>query len=201
MVSGFRNNLFDDAEIQETIHGFLRHICTRNYQASFRGSGGLDNSNGRAIRFQLKGIFKPKQGDVDVFKAGQGISAWSTDACAMFCSVFRLLNRLVIKTEKENVISDGYITEPELIDRTNVEFYKLSGLCVNATTDGVTFDANQNNFTQELEKTYWMQFGVDETFLDHYYSFRKNYKVISSVAMGYAGTQKTRYPAKQRCCF
>lgn len=51
----------------------------------------IDNSDGRTIRFHLKGIFKPKFSEPDVCKAGQGISAWSTDAGAMFCSFPRFI--------------------------------------------------------------------------------------------------------------
>lgn len=184
-------DVFNSQEVQEVINQFVVHITQRNYQASFAGSGRIDNDQGRVIRFALKGIFKPKHGEPDVTKAGQGISAWSTDACAMFCSVFRVLNNAVIRTEKQNVITDGYISESQFIERTNQEFAKVSLLCDNATTDGVTFDANQNVFTQEIEKCYWRKMGVSEEFLDHYYSFRKNYVVISTAAIGFAGTQKT----------
>lgn len=61
----------------------------------------------------------------------------------------------------------------------------------NATTDGITFDANQNKFTQKIERLYWEKFGISQEISELYYSFRSNYRVISSVAVGYAGTQKT----------
>lgn len=187
----YRANLFDDMEIQAIISKFLTHITQRNYQAAFKGNNGIDNTDGRIIRFQLKGIFKPKHGDVDVMKAGQGISAWSTDACAMFCSVFRMLTTLVSKTEKEHVVTDAYKSEDQFINDALVQLQLISSIALNATTDGVTFDANQNRFTQEIEKTYWLRMGVSQEFLDHYYSFRSKYKVISTVALGFAGTQKT----------
>lgn len=123
--------------------------------------------------------------------AGQGISAWSTDACAMFCSVFRILTKLVTKLEKQHVVTDAYLTELEFVNRCKAEMNKVPKLALNATTDGISFDANQNEFTQEIERKYWERVGVSEEFLEHYYSFRKNYKVISTVAMGFAGTQKT----------
>lgn len=185
------NESFNAQEVQGVIKEFISHITQRNYQASFHGNNGIDNANGRIVRFNLKGIFKPKHGVPDVYKAGQGISAWSTDACAMFCSVFRVLGKIVSASEKSHVITDAYMTETQFIEKTNAEFNKVNPLCKNATTDGVTFDANQNRFTQEIEKEYWRRYGVSEEFLAHYYSFRTNYKIISTAAMGFAGTQKT----------
>ncbi|KAF5297209.1 hypothetical protein FQR65_LT19738 [Abscondita terminalis] len=161
------------------------------YTQSFRGTGSIDNSDGRVIRFQLKGIFKPKHGEPDVRKAGQGISAWSVDACAMFCSIFRILTRLVVKTECPHVLTDAYMAEQDFIVLTTNKLKELPQIAKFATTDGIQFDANQNAFTQLLERMYWQAYGVPEEFLDHYYSFRTNYKVISSVAIGLAGTQKT----------
>ncbi|UHK03121.1 MAG: RNA-dependent RNA polymerase [Sanya benyvirus 1] len=186
-----RINIFDNAQIEAILSGFVQHITSRHYQEAFSANGGLDNNDGRVIRFQLKGIFKPKHGSPDPYKAGQGISAWSTDACAMFCSVFRVLNNLVVQTEKDFVLTDSYKTELEFIDSVNMVFKAISPLAQNAVTDGVTFDANQNKFTQMIEKKYWRKYGVADEFLEHYYSFRKDYKIISTVAIGYAGTQKT----------
>lgn len=187
----FKKNLFDDAEITEVLHGFLKKVANQNYQKSFEGVGRNDNPDGRTIRFNLKGIFKPKHGEPDVLKAGQGISAWSVDACAMFCSIFRILTRLAVRTEKHHVCTDSYLTELQFINRVTAELKSVPEVAKFATTDGITFDANQNAFTQYIEKIYWQAYGVPEEFLEHYYSFRKNYKVISSIAVGFAGTQKT----------
>lgn len=74
--------------------------------------------------------------------------------------------------------------------RTQIDL-RTSGVALDGITDGVEFDSNQNTFTQLIKSMYWKRFGICETFLEHYYSFRKNYKVISTVALGYAGTQKT----------
>lgn len=183
--------MLDTAEMQDVIDGFIKHITTKKYQDSFKGNDGIDNPDGRTIRFNLKGIFKPKHGEPDVNKAGQGISAWSTDACAMFCAVFRVLTASVVKSELGHVVTDAYMDEAEFIKRTQYQMNRVAELAQNATTDGVCFDANQNQFTQELEKAYWRRYGVCETFLDHYYSFRRHYKVVSAVALGRAGTQKT----------
>lgn len=187
----FSKIIMDDAEVQEVITEFLQKVVTSHYQESFRANGGLENPDGRVIRFNLKGIFKPKFGVPDVYKAGQGISAWSTDACAMFCSVFRVLGRLVMKTENQTVMTDSYTPELDFMKRVKGVFAGIPSTAQFAVTDGVTFDANQNAFTQLIENLYWRSYDVPQDFLDAYYSFRKNYKVISSVAIGFAGTQKT----------
>jgi len=190
-LSNIRGSLMDDAEISAVIQGFIAHVTQKSYQNSFSANGGLDNNDGRVIRFNLKGIFKPKFGEPDVMKAGQGISAWSTDACAMFCSVFRILNKLSLKSEKPHVVTDAYKTEPEFIALVKTEMDKIPAVALNATTDGIQFDANQNWWTQLIEKLYWTKLGVSSDFIDHYYSFRNNYAIISPVAMGFAKTQKT----------
>lgn len=50
---GFRDDCFNDLEIQAVIDKFLTHITQRSYQSSFLGSGGYDNPQGEVIRFQL----------------------------------------------------------------------------------------------------------------------------------------------------
>ncbi|UHR49697.1 MAG: RNA-dependent RNA polymerase [Guiyang benyvirus 2] len=186
-----QRTIMDDAEIQEVVTEFLAKVTSSHYQETFKANGGLDNPDGRTIRFHLKGIFKPKFGTPDVYKAGQGISAWSTDACTMFCSVFRILGRLIMKTESQHVTTDSYTPEKEFMLRVKGIFKKIPRTALFATTDGVTFDANQNAFTQLIEMIYWRNYDLPQEFLDCYYSFRKDYKVISSVAIGFAGTQKT----------
>ncbi|CAH0562778.1 unnamed protein product [Brassicogethes aeneus] len=191
VIDDYRRNLFDDAEITKVIAGFFKKVTTQNYQKAFEGNGGSENPDGRSIRFSLKGIFKPKHGTPDIYKAGQGISAWSTDACAMFCLIFRILCRFSIKSEKYHVTTDSYLTEQEFMMNVKAKIMQVPAVAKFATTDGITFDANQNAFTQLIEKMYWGALGVPEDFLEHYYSFRKNYIIISSVAIGFAGTQKT----------
>lgn len=72
-----------------------------------------------------------------------------------------------------------------------MQFSKCPAVAVNGITDTETFDANQNEFTQVLEKEYWKRFGVSDIFLDQYYSFRKHYKIISPYGSGFTGFQKT----------
>ncbi|KAF5299359.1 hypothetical protein FQR65_LT19525 [Abscondita terminalis] len=134
-------------------------------QARFRGTGGIDNSDGRVIRFQLKGIFKPKHGEPDVRKAGQGISV---DACAMFCSIFRILTRLVVKTECPHVLTDAYMAESvtyccdyeqlkEFSDRENLHHGRIN------STQSERFHT-----TTERSMAPAPADGVPEDSLDHY---------------------------------
>jgi hypothetical protein len=51
------------------------------------------------------------------------------------------------------------------------------------------FDACQNRFTQELEKHYLRKLGLADEVIEHYYSFRAGYLIVSNVASGKAGTQ------------
>lgn len=109
----------------------------------------------------------------------------------MFCSVFRVLNKMVLETERDHVLTDSFMSEPEYIMKTLQAYDQLNPLSKNAVTDGVMFDMNQNGFTQAEEREYWGRYGVCTTFLDHYYSFRSRYTVVSSVAVGTADTEKT----------
>nr|UNY47210.1 MAG: hypothetical protein 2 [Benyviridae sp.] len=182
----------DDLEVQLIVQRFVADILNKHYQEAFVGNGGLDSPTGRIIRFSLKGIFKPKTGVPDLYKAGQGISAWSTDACAMFCGVFRVLTRLVSKTERDHVCTDAYMDEGDFIQQVNGVFKTdIPYVAQNAVTDGETFDANQNDFTIALEMEYWRRLGICPIFLEFYYSWRKDYKINAGVAYGKASRQKT----------
>nr|QWC36506.1 polyprotein [Bemisia tabaci beny-like virus 6] len=180
---------FDTVEIQTTLSNFLRSVKEKKYPQRYRG---LDNPEARLVRFHLKDIFKPKGNSVfDLFKVGQGISAWDTDVCAMFCGMFRILGKHMIACEKPHVLTDSYTSETDFIQKVTDQFSSLPSVALNGVTDGEMFDAQQNEFTQEIEKQFWLKLGVAENFLDMYYSFRKKYVMQAKGVRGRAGYQKT----------
>jgi hypothetical protein len=182
--------LFDDFAIDAAYSKFLSDAQTKDYADQYHGSGGWDGPDGRTVKFHLKTIFKPKL-KPDLYKVGQGISAWSTQTLAIYCVIFRVISETVIKLEKYYVVSDAYWTEPQFIEYLNNQFSSVPHVAPFGVTDGEMFDACQNRFTQEIEKQFLRRLGVSETMLDHYYSFRAGYYVKASSASGHAGTQKT----------
>ncbi|KAH0622232.1 hypothetical protein JD844_024351 [Phrynosoma platyrhinos] len=131
---------------------FLKHITDKHYMESFHRMGVLDNAAGHWVRFSLKGIFNLKF-EFDVTKVGQGISGWSIDVSAIFCSVFRVLTKLVSKTEREWVLTDAY-TKDEFMSSEERLMKMVPSVATNAITDADMFHANQNEFTQALEREY-----------------------------------------------
>nr|UUG74030.1 MAG: hypothetical protein [Hubei Beny-like virus 1] len=180
---------FGEPEIQTVLSSFLKSVREKKYPQRYRG---IDNPEARLVRFHLKDIFKPKLNNVfDFFKVGQGISAWDTDVCAMFCGVFRILGKHMIACEKSHVLTDSHTSESDFIEKVTEQFQNLPGTALNGVTDGEMFDAQQNEFTQEIEKQFWLRLGVAENFLDMYYSFRKRYVMQATNVRGRAGCQKT----------
>lgn len=180
--------IMNDFEISDVIQGFVKKVTSSKYAEQFIG---MDNPDAGVIRLHLKGIFKPKCGDVDPYKAGQGISAWSVDLNTMYCAIFRILGRFIIKSEKSHVLTDSYKADECFISDVMKQFSLIDYTAKNGVTDGEMFDASQNGFTQEIEKTYYRRLGVNEELLEHYYSFRSNYTILTREAVGVAGFQKT----------
>lgn len=60
-------------------------------------------------------------------------------------------------------------------------------------TDGEMFDACQNKFTQQLERTYLRKLGLSEEIIDHYYSFRAGYFLSASLVSGRADQRRARH--------
>lgn len=183
--------VWDDGRIQDCTNSFLKHINGRNYAQSFKGNGGFDDPTARDIRFSLKSIFKPKHNAIDPYKAGQGISAWSQSACAMFCNCYRLITSIISEIEKPHVVTDVYLTEQQFLSKVKLQFSLIPYTALNAITDGEMFDANQNEFTQAIEQAFLRKLGISDDFINMYYSFRKKYKIVSSYMFAIAGTQKT----------
>jgi hypothetical protein len=88
---------------------------SKGYAERYEGTGFWDGKEGRLVRFHLKNIFKPKL-KADLYKVGQGISAWSVQTLALYCSLFRLLTGISVRIEEPYVLTDAYWTEREFID-------------------------------------------------------------------------------------
>lgn len=185
-----RPDILTDIDIDLAYAELLRDAQAKGYAERFAGTGGLDSAEGRKVRFHLKSIFKPKL-NPDLYKVGQGISAWSVQTLALFCGVFRVLSSAVLKVEKDYVVTDAYWSEEQFLRYLNVVFRSVPAAAKYGVTDGEMFDACQNAFTQEIEKCYLRRLGISEGFIDLYYSFRVKYMILASCASGRADTQKT----------
>lgn len=127
----------------------------------------------------------------DIYKVGQGISAWSISALAMYVNAFRLLTTTVTKLENDNVVTDSYWTEDQFIQYLNKIFETVPRTAKFGVTDGEMFDAHQNSFTQQIEREYLERLGLSQEMISHYYSFRTGYLIKANCASGVAGSQKT----------
>lgn len=145
-----RPESFSDADLDLALDVLLKDARAKGYAERFAGTGGWDGPDGRIVRFHLKSIFKPKLRP-DLYKVGQGISAWSVHCLATFCNVFIVLTSMSVKIEKDYVVTDSYWTEDQFVKYLNQVFAGVPGPAPFGVTDGEMFDACQNHFTQEIE--------------------------------------------------
>jgi hypothetical protein len=62
---------------------------------------------------------------------------------------------------------------------------------LNGITDFTMFDSQQDQFTQEIEKCFLRRLGFSDEFIEHYYMFRSNYKMIGGPLAGTCRYEKT----------
>jgi len=182
------NQELRELEIFEIIEGFFRSCNEKHYQAQFTGQSNFD---GRVIRFSMKDIFKPCKRTVSIMKSGQGISAWSKDANAMFGACIRLLSRHFRSVLKPGVVFNNGLSELELAQRVNSALSKIPKCRRVGITDGVQSDSEQNEFTQYKEKYHRRKLGYSHSFIELFYSLRHDYILQSSCARGNGGWKKT----------
>nr|DAZ87284.1 TPA_asm: replicase [Arceuthobium sichuanense virus 3] len=127
------------------------------------------------VKFSMKDIFKPMKTSLNIFKAGQGISAWSKDMQTVFQSAFRIINRQFVKCLRDHVVFDNGIDERTLMLRVNALFSILPSTCVNGVIDATACDSGQNRFTQAIERRILEKMGINDEFLDWYYRHRESY--------------------------
>nr|QPL17790.1 replicase [Pistacia ribo-like virus] len=182
--------VFDELKIDTILNEYFSDVRRKSYDKRFMGLDGDDDPTARLVRFTLKNIFKPKF-DPKLDKVGQGISAWSPQTLALFCGAFRVITDQIIFGERENVITDNKMSETDFIRKVSYELNNVPTTAKFGITDGEEFDANQNLFTQAIEKHLLRKIGISEVFIDLYYSFRIGYTIRSNYGSGTAGTQKT----------
>lgn len=141
------------------------------------------------IRHHLKDIFKPAKdlvltGDdlvkdtINTMKAGQGISAWSSEACIRFGAMTRIINHRWLSSLDHHVTYNNKYTDEEIDAHLRVkQSIHLPG-AKTGVTDGADFDSMQNRYTQEIEREHSRYLGVPEDYLNHYYRFRNDYPLI-----------------------
>jgi hypothetical protein len=178
----------DFAEMEAIMLEAENAMRIKHYESQVKDA----DPDARTVRFHLKNIAKPKvEGFPDVFKAGQGISAWSKTAQSAFGKGMRILNARFQSALKSNIIYDNRMTEQELRDKVNQALRRIHKLARRGVTDGTAFDSVQNRFTQEIEKTVLRKLGASDAFLDHYYSYRSDYIIQSSYVRVKCGFEKT----------
>jgi hypothetical protein len=182
-------DIYDEGNLYSIFSNFVKAAKAKHYPEQRIG---FDNTNARLIRFMMKNILKPSKGELnDLYKAGQGISAWSKDAQILFGGVMRSINNWFLKCLKPNVIYNNGYNEEQLVVLVNGQLRSLNVLAVDGVTDMNEFDANQNQFTQYIERLVLERMGVRKSVIDLYYSFRENYKFASRFVYANGGMTKT----------
>jgi hypothetical protein len=140
-----------------------------------------DVTNPTDVKFFLKVQFKPDlSGTRDPNKVGQGISAWSAEAASKYMMDFRTLSELVVRLEKDCVVTEHGMSAIDFMERAQQELAKVDypGMVSRiAYTDFAAFDSSQNQFTQYIERYFLSLLGMSEEWLDGYYYFRSRYMV------------------------
>jgi len=161
----------------------------KHYDAQLQG---IDNPMYSTVRAHLKDIFKPSpKKTFDELKPGQGISAWSKDAQVTFGTAIRYANFLFQRSLKSHVVFDNRMTVDQVFKKLRAAMERVPTGAVNGVTDFTMFDAQQDQFTQHIEKEFLLAFGFSERFVDEYYRLRVNYKIQAGPMSGTAGTEKT----------
>lgn len=178
----------DPDELDRIVTEFYSACARKSYESQFVG---FDNPDVHTVRFHLKTIYKPKLTAVpDVFKPGQGISAWSKDAQVFFGASTRIVNKMLLDSLMPHVVYDNRITSETLQAKLASEMKKLP-IALNGISDFTMYDAQQDQFTQEIERQFLKNLGVSEEFIELYYSFRHDYKIIGGGLAGRCGREKT----------
>jgi len=180
---------FSEDLLEQVVTEAEKAAQDKKYSQQLRG---YDNPDARSIRMHLKAIFKPaKLGGLNVEKPGQGISAWSKDSQVIFGTAIRYINAVFSESLKANVCYDNRMSQQTLITRLRSACADIPLAARNGVTDFEMYDAQQDEFTQMLEKTFLRCFGITEDFITHYYYFRSRYPISAGAIHGYAGTEKT----------
>jgi hypothetical protein len=184
----------DEEKIAEFCSVYVTNAANKKYHKRFKGQ---ENPDARKIRFHLKPIFKPDTTtkEFDLYKAGQGISAWDTDVNSMVGVCTRLIDELDRYTDSKEgwntAFTDNGISEVDFARFVRQAVEKVFG--ANPFKHGIgdykKFDASQDEVTQYLERYYLKRLGVSEQFILFYFSFREKYTLL----FGAGGKTKVKY--------
>nr|QUW17250.1 replication-associated protein [Rice stripe necrosis virus] len=182
-------DVFRNDNLDKIVERALADMVIKNYSAQMDVEYTV---NARVYRFQLKDIEKPvKEPTVDMAKAGQGILAWSKEAHVKFMIAFRVLNDMLLKSVKENVVYDNGMSEKEFTDKINSAMSSVPGVAVNGVIDAAACDSGQGPFTQLVERYIYELMGISDFFLDWYFSFREHYIMQSRYVRAHMTYVKT----------
>jgi hypothetical protein len=146
----------------------------------------LTEESDRIVRFHGKSMVKVKQ-DLSfdgVFKAPQGISAWSKGANSFFGAACRIIGEVINDSLKEEVVWNNQKTEEEAVKRFMKAAMKLPSFN-GVTLDATEMDSMQNHFTHAIVYFFIQRFGVDEDFLSLYFSMVVNYTLVSDIVVAH----------------
>jgi len=180
---------FDPQEVQQIVDEFVKAAKAKHYAEQFVG---LDNTDARVVRFHIKDIYKPKVlGVPDVYKAGQGISAWSKDAQATFGCIMRIMNKRFKDVLKPTAFYDNRETEEMSRVALTSMLETVPATAIIGVSDLVECDSKQNKFTQAIERCVFERLHCPLLALDLYYSFKSQYVIQSSHVRAVADDEKT----------
>jgi hypothetical protein len=168
---------FSWTNLSEITERALRDMVIKNYANQMDVEFTV---NARIYRFALKDIEKPiKEPTVNLSKAGQGILAWSKEAHVKFMIAFRVINDLLLKSCRDNVVYDNGMSEDEFLGKINNAMSAIPSVATNGVIDATACDSGQGPFTQLIERRIYSRLGVAPEFLDWYFSFREHYVMQS----------------------
>lgn len=164
-------DIFNEQDLYQTVLESEKAMEEKHYdkQTDFEPSGDT------TVRFAMKDIFKPFKTTIDLFKPGQGISAWSKNLQTIFQTSFRIINKHFINCLSPHVVFDNGMDEYNMMNRVNSLLKLLPDIAINGVIDATACDSGQNKFTQMIERVILEKLGIDDYFLDWYYSHREEY--------------------------
>jgi len=180
----------DPFENQQIYSEYVKSAGQKHYASQFIGQ---DNPDVNLIRFHLKDIFKPakENSQPDPTKVGQGISAWSKDLQVAFGACMRVINNRFKSHLKAHVVYENRMTDLQMRTFLIDAMKTVPAVAKIGVSDFKMFDANQNRFTQLLEKLVLRYLGVSEEFIKAYYANRESYTIQSQSVRARVKDSKT----------
>jgi len=185
-LEGF-NTLIDVEKLDEAWDDITSSVIYNQWldkaaQAGYSASHSLSEEHSeRIVRFHGKQNFKAKEdlvGYATVFKAPQGISAWSKGANSFFGVACRIISDVIRRSLKPNCVWNNGMTVEEAAER----FVKAS-LKVptpeNVRLDAEEMDSKQNKFTHRINYEFDVLLKVNPIILDLYYSMYEEYLLMA----------------------